>query len=252
VKIRPVAALAACLTLAADLALAANPEPERIRFDKGKSAATIRKTLKVQGNGAEVHRYLLRAAAGQVLTVRFEAADPHGTYFVTCPGNGPAGASGKTWSMTLPEAGDLRITVVGSGAAKSFPYTLEVGIEGKPHPVAPEGLTGTWRHLVDPDNTIEIRELSGGKLKFAVHAFWKGASWKEYGPNIGEIGGTAELHAGKAVFEDPENQCVLTLGFTGEKLDVGQEGNCGFGMNVSAEGAYERTSLCAAPEDAIY
>jgi hypothetical protein len=36
--------------------------------------------------------------------------------------------------------------------------------------------------------------------------------------------------------------------FKGEKLEVTQEGDCGFGHNVRADGSYKRTSLCTAPE----
>jgi hypothetical protein len=124
---------------------------------------------------------------------------------------------------------------------------LEVGIAGKPRPVRPQGLTGTWRLIEDPDSSIEIRE-QGGKLRFAVHALWKGASWKEYGPNLGDIDGTVDVRNGKAVFQDADSDCTLEMTFAGGKLEVAQEGSCGFGMNVRADGNYKRTSLCAAPD----
>jgi len=235
------------LTLAA--ADSAEPPPQRIQFDKGKSSAMIRKTLKVEGDDVETHAYRLRAGAGQVLTVHFSAAAPSAAFDVTCPGNGLTHAKGAAWSLTLPESGDYTITVDGHGAKESFPYTLEVGVEGKPHPVPSQGLTGTWARAVDPDDsTIEVKELPGGKLRFAVMAIWKGPTWKEYGPHIGEIGGTADLHNGKAVFKDKEADCTLAMSFSGNKLKVKQEGNCGFGANVYANGTYKRVSLCAAPE----
>jgi len=246
-----VVVLAPMFVFALTLATAGSAEaaPQRIQFDKGKSSATIQKTLKVEGDDVEMHEYRLHAGAGQVLTVNFEAAEPKAGYNVACPRNGITHAKGKTWSLTLPESGDYTITVSGYGAKASFPYTLEVGVEGKPHPVPPQGLTGTWSRDVDPDdNTIEVKELPGGKLRFAVTAIWKGPTWKEYGPHTGEIGGTADLHNGKAIFKDTAADCMLAMSFSGGKLEVKQEGGCGFGMNVFANGTYKRTSLCAAPE----
>jgi len=244
-----IAALALLTTLVCGLAFAdvKEPVPQRIRFDKGKSAATIHKTLKIQGDDIESHVYKLKASAGQVLSVRFESSEPNASYSVTCPGNGNAGAQGKAWSFTMPQSGDYTITVDGYGAAKSFPYTLEVGVEGASHPVETKGLTGTWALDADPDASIEIKD-ENGKLRFAVHALWKGMNWKKYGPNIGEIGGTVEVRNGKALFKDTDAECTLGMTFKGDRLDVTQEGSCGFGHNVNAEGAYKRTSVCAAPE----
>jgi hypothetical protein len=235
------------LTLAA--ADSAEPAPQRIQFEKGKSSATIRKTLKVEGDDVETHEYRLRAGAGQVLTVHFDAAAPAADFGVACPGTDLTRIiKSKSWSFTLPESGDYTIRVNGYGAKASFPYTLEVGVEGKPHPVPPQGLTGTWALDLDPDLTIEIKEAPAGKLRFAVHAVWKGANWKEYGPNIGEIGGTADLHNGKAVFKDKAADCMLAMSFRGNKLKVEQEGGCGFGANVRADGTYKPASLCAEPK----
>ena len=251
-RLQKVAALVPLVVLMSALAMAgsAKPAPQRIQFEKGKSSATIRKTLKVKGDDVETHEYRLRAGAGQVLTVHFEAAEPGAAYSVTCPGNGLTHAKGKTWSLTLPEAGDSAIAVNGYGAKASFPYTLEVGVEGKPHPVPAQGHTGTWALDLDSDITIEVKEAPAGKLRFAVHALWKGMNWEKYGPNIGEIGGIADLHNGKAVFKDADADCLLTMSFNGAKLKVEQEGGCGFGANVRADGTYKRTSLCADPENA--
>jgi hypothetical protein len=248
-SLRKIAALAPLAALVCSLAFAetGEPVPQRIQFDKGKSSATIHKTLRIQGDDFETHAYKLKASAGQVLSVRFESSEPNASYHVTCPGNGNAGAQGKAWLFTMPQSGDYTITVDGYGATKSFPYTLEVGIEGKPHPVETKGLTGTWALVADPDTSIEIKD-ENSKLRFAVHALWKGMNWKEYGPNIGEIGGTVEVHNGKAMFKDAEVECTLGMTFKGDKLDVTQEGSCGFGHNVNADGAYKRTSVCAAPE----
>lgn len=248
-SLRKIAAFAAFVTLVCALAVAetGEPVPQRIRFDKGKSSAMIRKTLKIQGDDVETHIYKLKASAGQVLSVHFESGEENASYSVTCPGNGNSGAKGKAWSFTMPQSGDYTITVDGYGATKSFSYTLEVGVEGAPHPVETKGLTGTWALVADPDSSIEMKD-ENGKLRFAVHALWKGMNWKKYGPNIGEIDGTVEIYDGKALFKDTDAECTLGMTFKGDRLDVTQEGSCGFGHNVNADGAYKRTSVCAAPE----
>jgi len=249
-SLRKIAVLALLAAFICSLAVAetGEPVPQRIQFDKGKSSATIHKTLRIEGDDFETHIFKLKASAGQVLSVRFEASDPNAAYDISCPGNGNPGAQGKAWSFTMPQSGDYTITVNGYGTTKSFSYTLEVGIEGKPHPVETKGLTGTWSLIGDPDASIEIKDENDGKLRFAVHALWKGMNWKEYGPNIGEIGGTVVVHKGKALFKDAEAECTLGMTFRGDRLDVTQEGSCNFGHNVSADGAYKRTSVCAAPE----
>jgi hypothetical protein len=42
--------------------------------------------------------------------------------------------------------------------------------------------------------------------------------------------------------ENAEDECKITLKFTGGKLVVAQTGICGFGFNVIADGTYTRVS----------
>ena len=42
--------------------------------------------------------------------------------------------------------------------------------------------------------------------------------------------------------EGAEDECRITLKFTGGKLVVTQTGICGFGHNVTAEGTYKKVS----------
>lgn len=189
----------------------------------------------------------LKASAGQRMTVRFTSPEPEAAYAVACPGNGSTDAGDSPWSFELPEAGDYRITVSGYAASKSFPYTLEVGVEGKPHPVEPKGLTGTYGLVEDPDSTIEILQLPDGRLRFHLLALWKGANWKEYGPNIGEASGVVKLEKNRAVYR--EDECVLKMTFAGDTVKIDQTGDCYFGHNVEASGTYRRMSLCATAEE---
>jgi hypothetical protein len=241
--------LALLLLLAGALPALAQDEDdaERIQFQKGRSSAEVRGTIEIREDDIESHAYLLKASAGQRLTVRFASPEPEATYDVACPGNGTTGAAGSPWSFELPESGDYRITVSGYGATKSFPYTLEVGVEGKPHPVEPQGLTGTYGLVEDPDSTIEVLQLPDGRLRFHLLALWKGANWKEYGPNIGEASGTVKLEKNRAVYQ--EEECRLAMTFADGTVKIDETGDCGFGHNVRADGTYRRMSLCAAPAE---
>lgn len=222
-------------------------DAQRIQFQKGKSSAEIRGTLAVRDGEPEADAYLLKASAGQKMTVRFASTEPEAAYTVACPGGGSTNAGPSPWTFELPEPGDYRITVAGPfEARKDIPYILDVAIEGKPHPVEPQGLTGTYGLVEDPDSTIEILHLPDGRLSFHLLALWKGAKWKEYGPNIGEAFGTVKLEKNRAVHQD--EGCRLALAFSGDTVKIDQEGDCGFGHNVRAGGTYRRMSLCAAPE----
>jgi hypothetical protein len=231
-------------------AVAQEGDTQRLQFKKGRSAAEAKGTIRIRDGFPETDTWLLRASAGQTMTVRLASPQPKAGFGVTCPGDGAtdaSGAEGKSWSFELPESGDYRVTVSGEyGVETSFPYTLEVGVTGKPHPVAPQGLTGTYGLIEDPDNAIQIRHLPDGRLRFHLLALWKGANWEQYGPNLGEAFGVIQLDKDRAVFR--EEGCTLGLTFTGDTVKIDQEGDCGFGHNVHAGGTYRRTSLCAAPE----
>ena len=62
--------------------------------------------------------------------------------------------------------------------------------------------------------------------------------------NTGEGNGTAKIEGDTAIFkpDGAEEECQITLKFTGSKLVVTQTGICGFGHNVSAEGTYKKSS----------
>lgn len=244
-----VPAVLAVLTLLPRPAAAQEGDTQRLQFKKGQSTAVAKGTIQIRDGFPETDTWLLRASAGQTMTVRLTSPQPQAGLGVACPGNGATDAKGSSWSFELPESGDYRISVSGEyGVEKSFPYTLEVGVTGKPRPVAPQGLTGTYGLVEDPDSAIQIRHLPDGRLHFYLLALWKGANWKQYGPNLGEASGVIQLEKDRAVFRD--EGCTLTLTFSGETVKIDQEGDCGFGHNVHAGGTYRRKSLCAAPEAA--
>src|SRR5689334_20949971 len=114
------------------LAVAAqdDPPPTPIRFEKGKSSATLRGTLKPDSDlgYATPRAYSLRASAGQTLTVKLTSGADQGTEFsVFCPGEGGTNAAPPSWTATLPESGDYRIVVNGPGEkGTAVAYALEV------------------------------------------------------------------------------------------------------------------------------
>ena len=62
--------------------------------------------------------------------------------------------------------------------------------------------------------------------------------------NTGEGSGIATIEGDTAIFkpEGAEEECRITLKFTGGKLVVMQTGICGFGNNVTAAGTYKKVS----------
>lgn len=232
-------------TLGILLALPAWSDPQRVQFEKGRSSAVLKGTAPgLTENYQGPREYVLKASAGQVMTVKFTGAEAW--YSVSCPGEGGTDAGAAEWSMTLPEAGDYTIRVSGTGE-KDAPFSLEVGVTGKPKAVEVRGVTGTY--VREDDSSIEVVELPNGKVKFALLAFWKGARWEEYGPNLGEAHGEVPLVKGVAVYDEKEEECRLTMRFSSGKVEIEQEGSCLFGHNVTADGSYRRTSVCAAPGD---
>ena len=95
------------------------------------------------------------------------------------------------------------------------------------------GVTGTYKMK---GGEVRVQEANG-KIKFFVSA--------AYDANVGEVAGEAPLQGGAAAYADPDNDCALAFKFSGETLAVSQDGTCGMGLNVSADGTYKRVSTAA-------
>jgi hypothetical protein len=112
----------------------------------------------------------------------------------------------------------------------------------------------------DSDNSVTAAQVNGTwKTKYGEFKIWALGKQRlqiefsgvyEYktpqGPtaNEGEGSGIATIEGDTALFkpEDAEEECLITLKFTGDKLVVTQTGICGFGHNVSAAGTYKKVS----------
>lgn len=103
-------------------------------------------------------------------------------------------------------------------------------------------VNGTWKYR---NNEFKILALGQQKLQIefsGVYEYKTGDG--ERTANTGEGSGIAKIEGDTAIFkpEGAEEECKITLKFAGGKLVVTQDGICGFGFNVRADGTYKRTS----------
>jgi len=102
-------------------------------------------------------------------------------------------------------------------------------------------VNGTWK-----TKGGEFRICALGKQHLQVEFSGVYEYKTQHGPmaNEGEGSGVATIEGDTAIFkpEGAEEECQITLKFTGGKLVVTQTGICGFGHNVSAEGTYKKVS----------
>jgi hypothetical protein len=112
-------------------------------------------------------------------------------------------------------------------------------------------VTGTFRYNYKGKfkgnyNEIKILALGQGKLKISFGLTYPFIdSTGGFNANVGEAQGTAEITGDTAVFSTAENEtdCQIIIKFVKPgQIKVSQEGSCGFGLNVSAEGTYQKVS----------
>lgn len=135
-----VAATAVAITFAQTLvgtaAADAGIRQEKVQFARGASSAVIKGQIK----GDTTVDYVVRAAAGQTLSVKLQKSNPQNYFNVLPPGStGSAmfvGDSGKDYSGTLPTDGDyvVRVYLMRPAARRGerSSYTLTIGVAGKP------------------------------------------------------------------------------------------------------------------------
>ena len=96
---------------------------KKVVFPKGRTTAVLKASIKKGTN----HHYLLRARAGQTMTVHLAAKQCGFTVYLPNEGAAIEEADGVTdWSGELPESGEYTIEVATD--ARLTPYTLEVTI----------------------------------------------------------------------------------------------------------------------------
>ncbi len=122
--------LSVAIILSSLVSVAAQSNPQRIRFARGHSSTTIRGRIA----GFDTKDYVVGASAGQEMTVRLKSSNP-GAYFVIYSINGRATEMNETteWSERLSESGDylIRVFMMRSAARRKgavASYTLSVAI----------------------------------------------------------------------------------------------------------------------------
>ena len=106
------------------------------------------------------------------------------------------------------------------------------------------GVTGQYRlRNRTTENTLDVLLLPGGKVKIYLYASWIGSA-ATGNVNTGEIKAVIPLRNGTALYESGE--CKITIRFVGRRRaiveQVEKNGDCGFGLNVSAQGIYQKRS----------
>ncbi len=114
-------------------------------------------------------------------------------------------------------------------------------------------VNGTWRRK--DGSEFKILALGRQRLRVSFDGIYEyrlpdGAPTA----NIGFGEGVAFIEGDTATFNpigDEELDCKITLRFADGKLLVSQEGGCGFGHNVTADGVYRRVSAAKPKFDRI-
>ncbi|HWS55058.1 MAG TPA: hypothetical protein VN228_13065 [Pyrinomonadaceae bacterium] len=126
----------------------------QIRFARGSNSAVVRGRI----TRADRDQYMIRARAGQVMTVRLDAADPRVGFdvFVTTGLEAlpvtEADRLQREWSGRLPEGDEYYINVLtpGAGGAYSFEVRIDNAAPTRParQPVAATGVAREFRPLL--------------------------------------------------------------------------------------------------------
>ena len=200
-------------------AMAATPiETRPLEFAKGASSATVKGTV----HGDQTIDYMLRARAGQTMSVKL--ATRHGAnYFnVLPPGSDNVAifvgsTGGNEWSGALPSDGDytLRVYLMRSAARRneSAPYTLTVSVSGGG---AGESASALGQAPTGDTKVKGTRYHATGPLPCAMGNAPMGSTPCEFGVVRGKPG-NAEVHIRPA--GGPER----VLSFRGDTVTSGSD-----------------------------
>ena len=102
-------------------------------------------------------------------------------------------------------------------------------------------VNGTWASKY---GEFKIWALGRQRLQVEFSGVYEYKTLQGPTANSGEGSGIATIEGDTALFkpEGAEEECQITLKFTGGKLVVPQTGICGFGHNVTAAGTYKKVS----------
>ena len=102
-------------------------------------------------------------------------------------------------------------------------------------------VNGAWENK---NGTFHILALGRQRLQVSFSGIYRYNTPTGPSANEGEGSGIAFIEGDTATFkpEDAQDDCVITMKFTKDKLTVTQEGICGFGFHVTAAGIYRKAS----------
>jgi hypothetical protein len=102
-------------------------------------------------------------------------------------------------------------------------------------------VNGTWN---SKNGSFKVWALGNQKLQVEFTGTYEYNSPSGPMANTGSGGGVAFIEGNTAVFkpEGAEDECKIPMKFVRARLIVKQEGSCGFGLNVTADGTYRKVS----------
>jgi hypothetical protein len=102
-------------------------------------------------------------------------------------------------------------------------------------------VNGTWR---TQSGEFKIWALGNQRLQVEFSGSYEYESQGGPMANVGSGSGIAQIEGDTASFrpDGVDDDCMIRMKFTGGKLMVTQDGGCGFGHNVSANGTYKKIS----------
>jgi len=102
-------------------------------------------------------------------------------------------------------------------------------------------VNGTWRNKT---GTFKVWALGKQRLKVEFLGVYEYKTPDGPMANTGEGSGIAFIEGDTATFkpEGSDEECKIIMVFKEGKLKVEQEGGCGFGHNVRADGTYKKVS----------
>ena len=175
---------------------------------------------------------------------KLEAGDMKGLGFdgkFTCEDDG--GKYKASYSLAINAPHKISSSVSTNG--KKSPATIMVACAEQSASASPElgnahaatsdvsangSVTGSYKFN---ENDLTVLQLPGGRIKFKVSAM--------AGSNIGEAEGEIALTDDTAVYKNNDfGKCVIVLKFIANKAVITQDGQCGMGNNVSADGTYKK------------
>ncbi|MGA9772022.1 MAG: hypothetical protein WBV94_23525 [Blastocatellia bacterium] len=116
---------------------------------------------------------------------------------------------------------------------------LTVELTARQNIVTASQVNGTWRYR---NNTFKVWALGNQKLKIEFSGSYEYKTKEGWMANSGSGDGIAQIEGVTAIFkpDESDDECKITMKFTQGKLVVDQEGGCGFGHNVTANGTYRK------------